>query len=142
MQWTKVVLSALAATLLSLLVPSLRGVPMIIRGIDEGRVSGFGLNVGGLFERLRSPAFWVLAVLFFALFFAASRLGHSVLRLFLFWTPALSVAMLGRVICGLFAYVFMRSRGHRREPDHRGVLSVTRYCNSNFLRHCQRLAFH
>jgi len=112
MQWTKVVLSALAATLLSLLLPSLRGVPMIIRGIDQGRVSGFGLNVGGLFERLRSPAFWVLAVLFFALFFAASRLGHSVLRLFLFWTPALSVAMLGRVICGLFAYVFMRSRGH------------------------------
>ena len=112
MQWTKVVLSALAATLLSLLLPTLRAVPMIIRGINEGRASGFGLNVGGLFERLHSPAFWVLAVLFFALFFAASRLGHGVRRLFLFWTPALSVAMLGLVICGLFAYVFMRSRGH------------------------------
>ncbi len=38
MQWTKVVLSALAATLRSLLLPTLRAVPMIIRGINEGRV--------------------------------------------------------------------------------------------------------
>ena len=84
MQWTKVVLSAFAATLLSLLLPTLRATPAIIRGIDEARASGFGLNVGGLFERFRSPAFWVLAVLFSALFLAASRLDHRVLRLFLF----------------------------------------------------------
>src|SRR5713101_3849813 len=104
MHWTKVVLSALAAILLSLFLPTLRAIPMLIRGLNEGHASGFGLNVGGLFERVSSPAFWVFAVLFFALLFAASQIGHKLLRLFLFWTPVLSVATLGLAISGLFAY--------------------------------------
>ena len=112
MQWTKEVLSALAAILLSLLLPTLRAIPMIIKGIDDGRGTGFAVNLGGLFERLHSPAFWILVVLFFALFLAASRIGDRFLRLFLFWTPTLSIAVVGLVISGLFTFVFMRSRGH------------------------------
>src|SRR5262245_17178030 len=112
MQWTRVILGAVAATLLSLLFPTLRAIPMVIGGLDESRATGFSLNATGLFERLHSPMFWVLAILFFALFFAASRFGPGLLRLLLFWTPVLSITTLGLAIFGFFAYVFMRSRGH------------------------------
>ena len=93
-------------------LPTLRAIPMLIREVNEEHASGFAVNVGGLVERASSLAFWVFAVLFFALLFAASQIGHKVLRLFLFWTPVLSVATLGLGVSGLFAFVFMRSRGH------------------------------
>ena len=57
-----------------------------------------------------SPLFWMLAILFFALFYAASRLGNNVLRVFLFWIPTLTVSGFCVAIVALYAYLFIRFR--------------------------------
>jgi hypothetical protein len=53
---------------------------------------------------------WILAVLFFVLFLAASRLGNKILRAFLFWIPTLTLSVVGMAIVTLFTYVFIHFR--------------------------------
>jgi hypothetical protein len=57
-----------------------------------------------------SPLFWILAVLFFALLFAASRFKNKLLRVFLFWIPTLTVSVFCVAIGALFTYLFISSR--------------------------------
>jgi hypothetical protein len=113
MYWTKVVVSAVAGALLSLLLPTLWAIPIMIRTTKE-QASGIGFDVVGLFERVHSPWFWILAALFFASLFAASQLGNKVLRLFLFWIPSVLLTTLGVMLSGLtvLAYAYLRSKGH------------------------------
>jgi len=61
-------------------------------------------------ESALSPLFWTLALLFFALLFAASRLGNKILRVILFWIPILTVSLLGMAIAALSTYVFVHFR--------------------------------
>jgi hypothetical protein len=76
------------------------------------KATGLAAVAGGLAESVFSPLFWVLVVLFFALFIAASGLGNKLFRLFLFWIPTLTVSVFGIVIVALFSYVFLRFRHH------------------------------
>ncbi len=100
MDYVKNILCGLAAIFLAEFVP---GPWSMFRGISEQKATGMGAVVGGLF----SPLFWTLVLLFFALFFVASRLGNKILRVFLFWIPTLMVSALGMVIAALFTYVFI-----------------------------------
>ena len=84
----------------------------IFRGMSHEKATGLAAFTGGLAESVFSPLFWALAVLFFVLFFAASRLEHKILRVFLFWIPTLMVSAFGLAIVALFTYVFIESR-HR-----------------------------
>jgi hypothetical protein len=68
------------------------------------------LIVGGLAESAFSPLFWIVAALFFGLFFAASRLSNKVLRVFLFWIPTLTVSVLCITIVALITYLVVRAR--------------------------------
>src|SRR5579871_2502887 len=79
-------LSALSAVFVGLLGP---GLFFALRGINNSKATGLAAVAGGLLESLFSPLFWILAVSFFALFFAASRLNSKPLRILLFWTPVL-----------------------------------------------------
>ena len=88
---------------LSLILPALMGVGSGFKSISEQHATGIGLNLGGFFERLHSPQFWVLAVLLFALFLVTSRLGNRVLRTVLFWLPANLSVMLGPTIAATLA---------------------------------------
>ncbi len=63
---------------------------------------------GGLAESVFSPLFWILAALFFALFFAATQLRDKLLIVFLFWIPTLTVSAFGVAIVALFTYLFIR----------------------------------
>jgi hypothetical protein len=112
MDWTKSILSAVSAVLLSLFLPTLLIIPRVIKSIREGHATGFGLLFGGFSESLSSPRFWIFAVLFLILFLAASRIGNRALMLLLFWVPAILVATLGLMSLSLVAFVFIRSRGH------------------------------
>ena len=58
-----------------------------------------------LLESVLSPRFWIVGVLLFGLFFAASR-GSTVLRVLFFWIPTLTVSALGFSIVAMYAYLF------------------------------------
>ncbi|SRR6266567_1745255 len=80
------------------------------RGISQEKATGLAAIAGGLAESAFSPLFWILAALFFALFFAASRLSNKVLKVFLFWIPTLTVSILCIAIVALITYLFIRVR--------------------------------
>jgi hypothetical protein len=107
MNYFKGILSGIAAIFLAELVP---GSWSVFRGISREKATGLAAVAGGLAESVFSPLFWILVVLFFALLFAASRLGNKLLRVFLFWIPTLTVSAFGIAIVTLFTYLFIRVR--------------------------------
>jgi hypothetical protein len=50
-------------------------------------------------ESIFSPRFWIVGILLFGLFFAASR-SSSILRVLFFWIPTLVVSALGFAVFG------------------------------------------
>ena len=100
-------LSALAGVFIGLLGP---GLLFALRGINNSKATGLAAVVGGLLESVFSPLFWILAVLFFALFFAASRLRSKPLRVLLFWTPVTAISILGLGIFSLFTFLWLHFR--------------------------------
>ena len=105
MDYFKGILSGIAAIFLAECVP---GSWSVFRGISQEKATGLGAVAGGIF----SPLFWILVVLFFAFFFAASRFGNKFLRIFLFWIPTLLFSTLWVSLLALFTYVFVRYRQH------------------------------
>ena len=65
--------------------------------------------VKGVLESLLSLRFWIIGILLFGLFFAASR-GSTILRVLFFWIPTLVVSVLGFVFLGFLTYVVAISR--------------------------------
>jgi hypothetical protein len=108
MNYVKGTLSGLAAIFLA----EFAALWSMFRGISEQKATGLGAVAGGLTWSAFSPLFWTLALLFFALFFAASRLGNKILRVFLFWIPTLTVSVLAMAIAALFTYMLIHFRDH------------------------------
>ncbi len=108
MNYAKGILSGLAAILLAEFIPG----SSVFKVISTEKATGLAALAGGLAESIFSLLFWILAVLFFAMFFSASRLENKFLRVFLFWFPTLSVSTFGLGIVALFTFVFIRFRNH------------------------------
>jgi len=100
-------LCGVASTFAAFLGPGLLNA---LREIGQQKATGLGAVAGGLLESLLSPQFWILALLFFCLFFAASRLNSKILRVLLFWTPTLVISTLGFAFVAFFAYFWMHFR--------------------------------
>jgi hypothetical protein len=96
-------LSALAAVFVGLLGPGLFV-------LSNSKATGVAALVGGFLESFSSPLFWILAVLFFALFFAAGRLSSKPLRILLFWTPVTAISILGLGVFSLFTFLWLQVR--------------------------------
>ena len=102
MDYVKVVLSGLSAIFIAQVActwPSLSG----------SKATGLAPLVALSLENVFSPTFWIVAVLSFGLFFAASR-GNTVLRLLFFWIPTLVVSGLGFAFLGMITYLFIHFR--------------------------------
>ena len=101
------VLSGVAAIFVALLGP---GLIFALRGMNNSKATGMAV-VGGVFlESLISPLFWILAIAFFALFFAASRLRSKPLRILLFWTPVTAISILGLSLSSFFTFLWIHFR--------------------------------
>ena len=107
MIYAKGILSGLAALFLAEFVP---GSWSVFKGISTEKATGLAAVAGGLVESIFSLLFWILAALFFALFFCASRLESNLLRVFLFWIPTLTVSTIAISIATLFTYMFIYFR--------------------------------
>jgi hypothetical protein len=103
----RIVFSAVAAITVALLGPPLLSV---FSAIGRQKATGIAALLAGLLEALHSPLFWILAVSFFGLFFAASRLSSRVLRIVLFWTPTLLFSTLGVGLSAFCTYIWMHFR--------------------------------
>jgi len=101
------VLSAVAAVFISLLGP---GVVFALRGMNNSKATGLAAVAGEALESLFSPLFWILAISFFAMFFAASRLSSKPLRILLFWIPVTAISMLGLSIFSFFTFAWIYLR--------------------------------
>ena len=102
MDYVKGILSALAAIFIAEFVcfwPFLRG----------SKATGLAAVLALLVENIFSLKFWIVGVLLFCLFFAASR-GSTILRVLFFWIPTLVVSVLGFSIVAMYAYLFTISR--------------------------------
>jgi hypothetical protein len=100
MTYVRAILSGLAAIFLACVVIFWP----VFREMNGQRATGLGVFVAGL----SSPVLWILAVLFFALFFAASRIRNKVLNTFLFWIPTLLFSTLVVAILAFFTYFLVR----------------------------------
>jgi hypothetical protein len=107
--YVKNILSGITSIILAELVP---GPWSMFKGISEQKATGMGAVAGGLMGSALSPLFWTLGLLFFALFFAASRLGNKILRVFLFWIPTLTVSVLSIAFTALCIYVSIHFKYH------------------------------
>ena len=103
----RVVLSAVAALFVALIGP---GLVVSLRDLSQQKATGLAAVAGGFSATIWSPLFWILAVLFFALFFAASRLSSKPLRVILFWTPVSVISAVGFGIFALLAYAWVHFR--------------------------------
>lgn len=96
MAYLRAFLSGVAALLLATFGP-----PLFFA--LQHREKAIGLTV----FRVLSPLCVILAIAFFALFFAASRLHSKSLRVLLFWTPVTLVSTLGIGFLALFTYAWL-----------------------------------
>jgi hypothetical protein len=102
MAYAKGVLSAAAAIFISEFVlawPLLRG----------SKATGLTAIIGLFVESIFAPRFWIVGLLLFGLFFAASR-GSTILRVLFFWIPTIVVSALGFAFLAMCAYLFAISR--------------------------------
>jgi hypothetical protein len=67
-------------------------------------------GIAVLWGAVLSPVWWFVAVLFSLAFWGASRLDNRPLRIFLFWTPAVLVSVIGLVFSTLLLYLLFRYR--------------------------------
>jgi hypothetical protein len=106
MAYLRVALTGVAAIFVALLVPLC---PLIFL-IGGAKTVGFGAITATLLGSIASSWCWLIAVVSFALFFMASRLGSKALRVLLFWTPTLAISTLGFGICALLTSAWMLLR--------------------------------
>ena len=102
MDFVKGILSGLAAIFIAesaFLWPFLRG----------SKATGLAALASLFVESIFSPRFWIVGVLLFGLFFAASR-GRTILRVLFFWIPTVVVSALGFAFLGMCAYLLIHSR--------------------------------
>ena len=105
MAYVSVALSGGAAIFIALLVPLLW---LSMGPMGKNKAVGLGAVTAIFRGSIVSPWCWLIVVVFFALFFIASRLNSTVLRVLLFWTPTLAILTLGLVSFALLTYVWMR----------------------------------
>jgi hypothetical protein len=80
------------------------------RSVSQDRAIGLAVLPALMIESVRSPLFWLLAILFFAMFYATGRLTSSVFRVLLFWLPAIGITSLGIGLLGWFAMLMLQMK--------------------------------
>jgi hypothetical protein len=76
----------------------------VLRG---SKATGLAAVAGYSAESLLSPKFWVVVILLFGVFFAASR-SSTILRALFFWIPTLAVSVIAFALLTAVTYLYMR----------------------------------
>jgi type IV secretory pathway VirB3-like protein len=109
MTYLKATLSTLAALFLAVLTPMFW---TVFRGMSQEKATGLDVVAGGLLESILSPWFWILVVVFSAIFYITGRCDSKVLRILFFWIPTITTSVLGFGLWTLMCALFVWSRRH------------------------------
>jgi hypothetical protein len=104
--YLRVALSGTAAIFVALLVPFY----LLMAPIGSASAIAIDLITAVLRASIVSPRLWLIAIVFFGLFFLASGLNSKVMRVVLFWIPTLAVSTFGFGISALWTYGWMLLR--------------------------------
>ena len=107
MTYAKSGLSVLAALMLAALVV---GITTAFKDAGSDKAVGLAVIPAMMLESVFAPLFWLLAIGFFAVFFATGRLNNGLLRGLLFWSPAIFVSSLGIGLLGWFTFLMRLKR--------------------------------
>jgi type IV secretory pathway VirB2 component (pilin) len=102
MTYVKNILSVVGAIIIAEIAPAIWSA---FHEINNAKATGVGAAVGGLLESLVSPLFWIVAIALFAMFFFASRAGHTALRVTFFWIPTVTACFVAATIVSLVTYL-------------------------------------
>jgi hypothetical protein len=80
------------------------------RDLSSQRATGLTAVMGQFVESFFSPIFWLLAILFFFSFRAASRLNSKSLRILFFWTPTVVATLLTISLATFFTFLLIHYR--------------------------------
>jgi hypothetical protein len=80
------------------------------RDLSPHHATGLTAVLGQFLESFFSPIFWLLAILFFFLFRAASRLNRKQLRLLFFWIPTVGATLLSISLASFFTVLWLHLR--------------------------------
>jgi hypothetical protein len=106
MAYLRVVLSGVAAIFVAEIAPFFL-LALSMRAVSgTGEQGAIGFDPYSFRRGFVSPWCWLIAVVFFVLFLAASRLSSKALRVLLFWVPTLAISTL----CALLTctWIFLR----------------------------------
>jgi len=78
------------------------------KGMSQDKAIGLAVLPAMMLESIASPLFWLLAIGFFAAFYATGRLTNGVMRTLLFWFPTLFFSSLGVGLLSWFALLMAR----------------------------------
>jgi hypothetical protein len=106
MAYLRVALSGVSALFVAEIAPFFL-LALSMRAVSgTGEQGAIGFDPYSLRAGIFSPWCWLIAVVFFALFFMASQLGSKALRVLLFWVPTLAISTLCALLT--FAWVLLR----------------------------------
>jgi hypothetical protein len=106
MAYLRVALSGVAGLFVAEIAPFFL-LALSMRAVSgTGEQGAIGFDPYSLRRGFVSPWCWLIAVVFFALFLAASRLSSKVMRVLLFWVPTLAISTLCALLT--FAWILLR----------------------------------
>lgn len=103
MNYFKGTISALGALFLAICIP---GPWSAFQGLSREKATGVAVIAASFL----SPWMWIVAIILFTLFVAASHLQSRLLRVLLFWLPAGATSVLMVVSAGLITYSLWQIR--------------------------------
>lgn len=104
MLYVKAILSGLTA----ILATELLAIWWTLSPWDSAKAVGIDVIVAIVKASLVHALPWIVAMILFATFFAASRLGSKPLRVVLFWIPAITISCVGITVASSIAYLITK----------------------------------
>jgi hypothetical protein len=105
--FVQALVTALASILLAALAPVFS---VMFRGLSTQRATGLTAVAGGVMEFTFSPWYWLVFLIAFGWFYSTARLGRRLLRVILFWVPAVAILVLGTGTWMGFAVLLSRAQ--------------------------------
>jgi hypothetical protein len=99
--YAKALLNAASSFWLALVIPMF---VVEFRAMSSDKATGLAAVAGGLVERLTSPWFWALFVVFFSILYFSGHARSKTVRVVFFWLPASAVCIFCFGLWALFLY--------------------------------------
>ena len=86
-------------------------IAIMYQALRQEKATGLEAVAGGITVAIFTPQFWLAAILLLLFFWYTSQAANQILRVVLFWIPAISSTVVGGAIFTIVGYLYLcRSR--------------------------------